>query len=217
MHLGSTNYNLTSFMNFSKVQSIKLTLIMFSDNRWLEENAGNGQEMIFGDNIRFLNLEWKAVPMEKSQLFLYGEENGNDYRIRLYSEKIVSCDLVKYVSGEIRTNLGNNVYELQSIFRIESITERGPNTKAPSWVTENMEQVSDEKSEKKNLQSWSTEEVCHWAVNVLNIDNHEAQILKEENVDGYVLSKLIDQEMKALNVKFGTKIKLWEGIKNIQK
>ena len=80
-----------------------------------------------------------------------------------------------------------------------------------------MKQVSDEKSEKKNLASWSTDEVYHWAINVLNIDNNEAQILKEEDVDGFVLFNLNDQEMKGLNVKFGTKIKLWEGIKNIQK
>ena len=80
-----------------------------------------------------------------------------------------------------------------------------------------MKQVSDEKSEKKNLPLWSTDEVYHWAVNVLNIDNNEAQILKEEDVDGFVLSNLNDLEMKGLNVKFGTKIKLWEGMKNIQK
>eukprot|EP01080_Neovahlkampfia_damariscottae_P008533 gene8533-357_t len=189
---------------------------MFSENEWLKENAGK-QDMIFGDEVRFLNLEWKVVPTEKNQLFLFGKKNGKDYRIRLYCERVVSCNSVKYVSGEMRTNIGNDVYELQAIFRIEAITEREPNTKDPSWITGKMKQISDEKSEKKNLLSWSTDEVYHWAVNVLNIDNHEAQILKEEGVDGFVLSNLNDQEMKGLNVKFGTKIKLWEGIKNIQK
>jgi len=59
--------------------------------------------------------------------------------------------------------------------------------------------------------------VYYWAVNTLNIDKNDAYILKEENVDGYVLSHLKDQEMKGLNVKFGTKVRLWEGIKDIQK
>ena len=97
-------------------------------------------------------------------------------------------------------------------FRIEAITQRGPDTKDPSWIAEEMKQISYEKSEKKNLLSWSTDEVYCWAVNVLKIDNNEAQILKEEGVDGFVLSHLNDQEMKGLNVKFGTKIKFWEGM-----
>eukprot|EP01080_Neovahlkampfia_damariscottae_P007384 gene7384-11706_t len=159
---------------------------MFSERKWLKENAGK-QDMIFGDNVRFLNLEWKVVTTEKNQLFLFGKKNGKDYRIRLYCERVVICNSVKYVSGEMRTNTGK------------------------------MKQITDEKSKKKNLLSWSTDEVYHWAVNVLNIDNNEAQILKEEGVDGFVLSNLNDQEMKGLNVKFGNKIKVWEGIKNIQK
>ena len=62
-------------------------------------------------------------------------------------------------------------------------------------------------NEKKNFSSWSADEVYYWAIN----------ILKDEDVDGLVLSNLNDPEMKGLNVKFRTKIKLWEGIKNIQK
>jgi hypothetical protein len=199
-------------MNFSNVDSITLELVMFSDNEWLKENAGNVLLMNFGDRIVFLNNSWKVDPMGQQDLFLYQTINDK-YRIRLHSSREVHSGDVKSISGEMRVEIDNGVFEVQAILKIGGITERGPNTSDPSWVIRKTKEDT-ENEEKKNFLKWTTDEVYHWVTNELNINKSEAQYLRDEDVDGFVLSKL-NQEMNGLNIKYGTKVKLWSGINTL--
>jgi hypothetical protein len=200
-------------MNFSNVERITLELVMFSNNEWLKANAGNVLLMNFGDRIVFLENSWKVDPMGHQDLFLYQTIYDKSYRIRLHSSREVHGGNVKSISGEIRVEIDNGVFEVQAILKIGGITERGPNTSDPSWVIRKTKEDT-ENEEKKNFLKWTTDEVYHWVTNELNINKSEAQYLRDEDVDGFVLSKL-NQEMNGLNIKYGTKVKLWSGINTL--
>jgi hypothetical protein len=78
-----------------------------------------------------------------STRFLYQTINDKSYRIRLQSSREVHGGEVKYISGEIRVEIDNGVFEVQAILKIGGITERGPDTSDPS---------------SKNILKWTTDE-----------------------------------------------------------
>jgi hypothetical protein len=182
-------------MKFVQVQEIEFTLRIFSQNLWLANESLSKQKMTFKNTVNFLGEEWTAELRKENELFLFAKKDGDSYRIRLYCEEGNNFGKDEFLSGELRKNIGNDIYELESILKIESIKKRNING-VPSWGIENLKQVY---NEKKNFSSWSADEVYYWAINILNIDKNEAYILKDEDVDGLVLSNLNDPEMKGLN------------------
>jgi hypothetical protein len=63
--------------------------------------------------------------------------------------------------------------------------------------------------------NWTIDDVYYRLVNELKIDKSEAEIIKEQLINGKVLVDLDEDELKEMNLKLGTRKQLTQQIKNI--
>jgi hypothetical protein len=174
---------------------------------------GKEEQMNFNEDgtVSFMNFIWLGREFENDSykmLYLLRKENQKIFRIKL-TTKLQSNFMDGFVSGEFRS-MEDGDFFLKAVLFPVSCTPRNQSVtfkdiggllkfipKEHQIVQKVQKVEKDESDDFINVKSWSSDEVFDKLIKYKILDQEEAEILKNEKIDGEVLVGL------DLGLKFG--------------
>jgi hypothetical protein len=226
-------------MIFSDVESMVFLLSKFSFSELspqVTKYYSKDNVMSFSGKVTFMEVVWEAEEFDengKNILHLFAKLGQGIFRIELIFKSNGKTDINQFISGNIRQyDSGDWIIEAMLNLRDLTISKNNVCFKLKKFESYSRAQKIEKNTTEKNhfevteswskdklsqYATWSKDDVYNWACFHLNVEHNDAQLLRNQEIDGSVLNDLSQDVLNSFGMTFGSSRKIIKGIEYLNK